>query len=324
MSDFHDFKDEWKELNDNCKIKVSKLSHYREKVELHRRRELIIPIKPPLRSLVEIFSFAWGRLYMFSGYPNSGKSEILRFLANHVALAHQCKCAAFVPEASVPVFFDELTILSRAMTHQDQSGADAYVEEYWRVLEVDEGMPDVDELIEVMEELNKEGFRFFIIDPMNWVTSSNYTSGGFEALRLALTKLKQFAKRTDSIVTYVEHPKTPSPNRDGEYPKASVFAINGGVMHWNKCDCIVLMHRIREIDAQGNSVTSKSDQVEFEVAKMKDQKYLGYPGARTIGYKWETHEYYDPNAIPTVVIKNNPEGNWSQLPKENDKDGMPF
>ena len=46
-------------------------------------------------------------------------------------------------------------------------------------------------------------------------------------------------------MTYVEHPKTPTPIR-GLIPKATAFSLAGGTMHFNKCDCMVVMHRIKD------------------------------------------------------------------------------
>jgi len=119
------------------------------------------------------------------------------------------------------------------------------------------------------------------------------TTDSWEGLRIALTMLKQFAKKTRSIVCYVEHPKTPQPNKEGEYPKVSSFLINNGVMHWNKVDCMCLIHRERSADAFGNVKSSEEDSIAFEVVKMKDQKYLGRPQTVQLRYDWKTHSYRD-------------------------------
>ena len=286
MNDFTTFADQWKKLNEESQIKPVSFQDCLPQMELHRQGKLIEIVPPPLHSLSGAFAWALERLYIFSGYPNSGKTEILRYMANHYTLATGHGCAMFTPEATTAIFYDELLIQTHSLIGSD---AQSHIQNHWRILEVEEGMPNVSQLVEVMKELReKQNYRMFIIDPMNWVASDSW-----EGLRIALTVLKQFAKKTQSIVCYVEHPKTPQANKDGEYPKVSSFLINNGVMHWNKVDCMCLIHRERSLDVYGNAKSSESDTILFEVVKMKDQKYLGRPGSVQLRYHWQTHSYSD-------------------------------
>ena len=285
-NDFNNFAQQWKKLNDESVLKAVSYQDCLPQIELHRKGELIKIVKTPLRNLDGAFSWALERLYIFSGYPNTGKTEILRFLANHYTLATGSGCAMFTPEATTAIFYDELYIMTSAII--GEANAVDHIQKHWRILEIEEGMPNVEQLIESMNDLVDDGFKFFIIDPMNWVSTDSW-----EGLRIALTMLKQFAKQTSSIVCYVEHPKTPQANKDGNYPKVSSFLINNGVMHWNKVDCMCLVHRERMIDEFGNAVSGESDFVDFEVVKMKDQKYLGRPQTVRLRYDWRIHSYFD-------------------------------
>ena len=292
MNDFEFFSKEWKKQNDKLGIKELTIADVSDQIAKHRKGEYLKPIRTPLRSLDKVFNFGRGRLTLWTGYPQSGKSEILRFLAFHYAMSQECKVGIFTPESDTVIFLDELS----QMANQYLSNADSYLSDHWTVLDIQDGMPSIDDVLAIMDELVIKGHEFFIIDPMNWITSSNYTSSAFESLRLSLTQLKQFAKRTNTCVNYVEHPKTPQANKDGEYPKANTFMVNGGVMHWNKVDSVVIMHRIRNIGEFG-AMSSKSDDVDFEVAKQKVQRIYGYPGTVRLKYNPEIFSYDDYNTF---------------------------
>lgn len=292
MNDFDYFQKEWAKQNEKLGIKQVTIADVYEDIIKHRAGNYLVPIRTPLRSLANNFNFGKGRLTLWTGYPQSGKSEILRFLGFHYGLSQKCKVGIFTPESDTVIFLDELSIMAADF----MSKSDDYLSENWTVLDIQDGMPSIDDILNIMEDLVVKGHGFFIIDPMNWITSSNYTSSAFESLRLSLTQLKQFAKRTNTCVNYVEHPKTPQANRNGEYPRANTFMVNGGVMHWNKVDAVVIIHRIRNVGEYG-AISGREDKVEFEVAKQKVQRIYGYPGTVPIRYKAETFSYYDDDIV---------------------------
>lgn len=224
---------------------------------------------------------------------NSGKSEIIRFFAVNWTLNGNGKVCIFSPESDTPILMHEVINAIQSTGTWNYDTASEFVDKYFTFLEINDnvGMPEIKSMIEEMESKEKDGFNFFIIDPMNWLTSSQYNGNTFEALRLTLTFLKQFAKRTKSVVGYVEHPKTPSPNREGEYPKANIFMVNGGTMHNNKIDACLIMHRQRSEDQYGIKTMTSSDLIVLEVAKLKMQKYLGTPDTIELNYDYRTGNY---------------------------------
>lgn len=288
MNDFEYFSKKWEQLNESFGIKKVTVYDVQDSLSMLRSGEYVKPIRTPLKSLWPCFNFGYGRLTLWTGYPQSGKSELLRFLAFHFGLNQETKVAVFSPESDTVIFLDELTKLAGNFV----DNPDQYINDNWTVLDIQDGMPSMDDIIKVMSEMVDTGHRFFIIDPMNWITSSNYTASSFESLRLSLTQLKQFAKRTDTCINYVEHPKTPQMNKDGGYPKANAFMVNGGVMHWNKVDAVVILHRNREVEEFG-AISSGGDTVDIEIAKQKIQRIFGYPATVRVRYDQRTFSYKD-------------------------------
>lgn len=282
MSDYSDFDRQWQERNDKLVLKSMKLSDYSEQRALHKAKKLVIPIESGIMTLNKAFNWRKGGLYLFTGYPQSGKSHILTQLALYQTWKFNRSVAVFTPEETSVLMLEEQIQRLTYLTGSKEK-AEQIIEEKWHVIELIDGMPTSEMLMNEMEELHIKGVNMFVIDPMNWVTSSNYTGMMAESLRLTLTGFKQFAKKNDSVVAYVEHPKTPSANKEGKYPKAHVMMVHGGIMHWNKCDCCVVMHRLKDVE-DDHVVSSDSDAVEFEVAKMKNQRIMGYP--QTIKLKY--------------------------------------
>jgi len=101
---------------------------------------------------------------------------------------------------------------------------------------------------------------------------------------------------------YVEHPKTPAPVR-GVIPRATAFSLAGGTMHFNKVDCMVVMHRLTDDDVQmkvksgeilSRMLENKENHikfVEFETVKMKSQRINGVLGSCIIEYDIKTGRY---------------------------------
>jgi hypothetical protein len=299
MNDFEKLiADQWAARQEKLSITNATFDDYVEDIQKHRRGELIIPIPTGVKALDPHFNFCEGQLNLFTGYPQSGKSEILRFLSCNWARLREGnnRVAVFSPESRTPVLIDDtiITMAGQPRGHNNTAlfnAAEKIVKDRFVFTEIGDGMPSIDEIMQNVEMLAKDDVGFFIIDPMNWITSSNYTQMMYESLRLVLTELKQFSKKTASVTNYVEHPKTPQPLKDGTYPRANVFMTNGGAMHFNKCDGIVIMHRLKNADPQGRAVHGDNDNVEFEVAKLKDQKYLGRPATIELAYDWRTGVY---------------------------------
>ena len=295
MNDFQFFKEEHQELNEQLNFIGKKVDDYEEDLQKIINKTYITPVTTGIAQLDPHFNMFMGMLFIVTGYPQSGKSEFLRFMACSYICNSRGKVAIFSPESDTPILMMDIITTIQALTKYSYQDSKKIANEYFEFIEIrdNKGMPDIQAMMDSFDDLNERGFNFFIIDPMNWVTSSLYTNqGAFESLRLTLTQLKQFAKRTKSIVAYVEHPKTPQPNREGEYPPCNIFSVNGGTMHNNKVDGAIILHRQKQEDEFGKRVSSQNDPVLCEIGKLKMQRYLGTPSNVVLKFDFKTGIYY--------------------------------
>ncbi len=295
MNDFDFFKKEHHKLNKELSFEGKTVDDYNEEIEQILDGTYIKPISSGVDRLDAHFNMFYGMLLLVTGYPQSGKSEFVRFMACVHVTRGRGKVSMFSPESDTPILMMETINTCKHILGCAFNEAKEFVNEWFEFKEIrdNKGMPDINDLMNNFDDLSIQGYNFFVIDPMNWVTSSLYTnSGSFEGLRLTLTYLKQFAKRTKSIAVYVEHPKTPIPNKDGEYPPCTIFSVNGGVMHNNKIDAGLILHRERTIGANGKAQSTESDPILIEVAKLKMQRYLGKPSSIHLTYDFKTGMYY--------------------------------
>lgn len=284
MNDASMFLDEWKQQNDLLAFENVKWNDRLVEIEKVKNGTYIEPIPTGIDRLNPHFNFFKGMLMLLTGYPQSGKSELVKNFASEWVLRKLGKVCMFSPESEIPILMNELD-------HINKLGAG--MNNWFTFMEIrdQKGMPQVHQIIEEFERLAREGHNFFVIDPLNWLTSSTYGSTMYEALRLTLTYLKQFAKQTKSVVCYVEHPNNPQANRDGEYPKCSVYNVTGGAMHFKKCDGILIAHREKNLSEFGTPEMSKADATLVEVAKLKMQKYLGTPSTVQLQYNFRDGTY---------------------------------
>ncbi len=239
-----------------------------------------------IKKLDENFRWRKGFLYAFSGYPQSGKSEILNWFMVLVAKMDNEKICMYSPESNT----NELICnLARAYLGKN----------------VDKEFDNVcskDEWNEALDKLQKKDYSYFLIDPLNWVYESTQNDNIYNYLKLSLTSLKQFAKTNDVTMIYVEHPKTPTPVK-GKIPRATAFSLAGGTMHYNKCDVMVIMHKLNDEELEemvksGEILSKVLDNnsknikfVLFESVKIKSQRINGIPGKVVLQYDLITGRY---------------------------------
>tara|TARA_R100000664_G_scaffold3047_1_gene7164 strand:+ start:1454 stop:2401 length:948 start_codon:yes stop_codon:yes gene_type:complete len=266
-----------------------------------------------INKLDENFKWRKGFLYCFSGYPQSGKSEIINYLMVLRAKHYKDKIVMYSPETNTAELVLNLCRaylgknvnpnFSNICTKEEMDIALNFVDNHFVFLENQDEMPSIKSLVKNFKKLSKKGYSNFIIDPLNWVVESNAGEQNlYQYLKLTLTILKQFAKSTDSIMIYCEHPKTPYAIK-GKIPKATAYSLAGGTMHFNKTDGMVVMHRLSEEDLEekvkSGEILSRMLEnkekhirfVEFETVKMKSQRLNGILGSCIIEYDIITGRY---------------------------------
>jgi twinkle protein len=247
--------------------------------------------KSGIEELDDIFSWRNGFVYCFTGYPGSGKSEILKWLSVLRVQLHGDKIMMYSPESDEIEIIDDIarmylgkntnTIYPDQCTDSEYMQALDWVQAHYEFIDFEQ-MPTVQTLLDTYTEAVDRGFNFFVTDPFNYVAegSSDDGQGVSRYLKTALSHMKTFAKRNKVINVIVEHPRQPRPDNNGVIPTVNQFMINGGAMWNNKMDCIV-----------GATRDWSTGMFTFETLKMKSQRYNGVPGSRELTYDIKTGRY---------------------------------
>tara|TARA_R100000988_G_C3982944_1_gene158026 strand:+ start:100 stop:1047 length:948 start_codon:yes stop_codon:yes gene_type:complete len=306
--------DEVLQKDDKSYVKKIRVQDCRDKLNDYHKNGYPLGESSGIKKLDDNFRWRYGFLYCFSGYPQSGKSEILNWLMVLRAKLNGDKICMYSPEIDI---HEHITNLARAYlgknvdiafpdkcTNEEWESALDFIDEHFIFLENGSEMPSITKLINAFEELAKEGYTAFTIDPLNWVYEGTQNDNIYSYLKLTLTSLKQFAKLHEVFMIYVEHPKTPAIQaKTGKVPKATAYSLAGGTMHFNKCDVMVVMHKLDEDDvenlvANGEILKKVLDNkennikfVQFESVKIKSQRINGTTGKVILKYNLITSRY---------------------------------
>jgi energy-coupling factor transporter ATP-binding protein EcfA2/predicted RNA-binding Zn-ribbon protein involved in translation (DUF1610 family) len=259
---------------------------------------------------------AKGGLYAWTGYPGSGKSELVKYLATLKLNLYKDKVSMLASEEDFHELQDSLIRMHLGKTTDKDSKRRVkkatWVKAYkewlipnWDII-ANDGIVDLKKLLDYWQTLIPKGFRTFIIDPFNYVAESTMEGRDISTrLKYSLSLLKVFAHRNEVDVIVVEHPKNPAPDKNGKLPRVKAWHINGGAMFNNKCDFI-------------GAITNNGDySVTIESLKVKGQRYNGKRGEKDMWYEFMTGRY----------LESDPKSNKESETKVKDwfeKDGGPI
>ena len=249
--------------------------------------------------------FKWKRtfLYTFTGYPNSGKSELLLFMAALKAKKDGSRFMLYVPESmsshegimTIDEVVDTLAhiIVGRStdpdndfqMSEEQYLDALNFINDHFVVLYPESPKPkDVLEYAQyIIDEDEKIGKTFYglIIDPWNNLLSDQRANEMLDDyIMRELIGVKHFLIKNNIIGCVVVHPKSPPVGKDGKVPPANAFTLRGGAAFNNKSDGIVSVHRphwfMESVIVNGKGISGRnSTRVEVHTFKMKNQKLVG-------------------------------------------------
>ena len=308
-----DFDDVLKRDDDAKECKEVYVNDVRDKLDAFFQDGYELGQPSYIDKLNGIFSWRKGFLYCFSGYPQSGKSEFINYAMLLRSKHYDDKVVMYSPETNT---YELITNLARAYigknvnpefdnvcTEEEYNRGLDFIQDHFVFLENQEELPSVAGLLNTFERLSGKGFDCFVIDPMNWLVESNVGETNlYNFLKVSLTNLKMFAKNYEKIVAYIEHPRTPTSVK-GKILKCNSFSLNGGVMHFNKVDCMALLHRMTKEDledklSKGDLLARQLDNldnninfVEFETVKMKSQRLNGKLGSQLLEYDFITGRF---------------------------------
>lgn len=248
-----------------------------------------------IMSLNDIFTIRPGFLYCFTGWPGSGKSEFLTQLSVLQSFLSNRKCAFYSPE-SYPIeeFIDTVIHCYLGKSTDRRYPNVCSPNEYSQGIKwVDNNFyfcdwaetPDCSTMIKAFDYLHKrEGVEIFVVDPFNSLIAEGEDRNIALGLKRNLTAFKRFAAQNKVMVWCVEHPKTPSDNKEYDQIPGPRHLF-GGTMWWNKVDVLASVHRPNREDHFDSSVV-------FKTWKIKKQELNGRPGERIIHFDIKKKRYF--------------------------------
>lgn len=245
--------------------------------------------------LDEILRLRPGFLYCFTGWPGGGKSEFLTQLSVIQANFKKRKIAFYSPE-SYPVdeFLDTFihaylgkttdVRFPHVCSDDEYKAAIKWANEYFYFCDWTD-TPNAETLLKAFKFLRGEGCEIFIIDPFNSIVTEGEDRNIAVALKKNLTLFKRFAAQERVQVWLVEHPKTPTEQKDFDTVPTNRHLF-GGTMWWNKVDVGVTIHRPNREDKNDRQVLIKT-------WKVKRQQLNGRPGENILYYDIRGNRYYE-------------------------------
>jgi len=294
-------------------------------------------LKVGFRDLDEIITWETKRLAVWTGTPQSGKSELLDYVVARLNVLYGWKTAYYSPE-NFP------TMIHFAKLHEKLIGKKfdnkhSTVDEFYAALEhIDDNFfwvspPEdftVDHILKKFEYLvKKKGVKNCVIDPFNRIERSN-GADKLDYIAGVLIKLSNFAKKHDVLVHLVAHPKKLDKDKGGFYPMATMYDISGSADFWNMSDYGISVMRTQDPETKkfltyGTIATQK---VKF--------KHLGRTDAIGFKYNYNNGRYEDEQSIiddwdysnwikkEIPLSKLTPENPQNAFNKNNDNDDDDF
>ena len=247
------------------------------------------------------FRLGRGRLVVFGGIPQHGKSAFANNLMVLQSIQHGIKWQVYGPESypAEDYFMDLIQIYcgenvipgyANQIDKYTFEKAVNFIHEHFIYVYPKDDSPTPDYILQRFEEnIISNGISGCLIDPFNQLDNDIQRTGGREDLYISnfASKYKKFGQVQDVFTWLVVHPNSNSAPLRGEKepPMPSQFNLAGGQMWNNKADDIVIIHR-------PNRETNPQDQtVIFASKKIKKQRQYGRPGERELFYEVRTGRY---------------------------------
>jgi twinkle protein len=233
------------------------------------------------------------RLAVVTGIPGHGKSELVDFICIKLNIAHEWKTAYFSPENHpVSYFYSKIAskitgkVFKQGFISQDEfEDSFNYIQDNFFFIYPEDDMSIDNILLKAKYLVKRYGIKIVVIDPYNKVEhmrDRNETET--EYISKLLDKLTSFSKRYDVLTILVAHPTKLKKEANGEYPKPTLYDINGSANFYNKCDYGISVYR-----DFARSV------VAVDVLKVKF-KHLGDGGLVTLKYNYNNGRYEHENS----------------------------
>lgn len=215
-----------------------------------------------LTNLDNLIHFKKGETVVWTGYANSGKSEVL----DTVALKLMEKDWKFLycsleklPKSHVQSLIHKITgVPIEDRRREQQEEAITFLTKHCAMIGRKDFVPTIDN-IHKMAKIYKNvyGLDALVIDPFNYVSSPHKNM--FEHVSYVMEKCTYMAQSLGISVQLVAHPKKPDKQFGKKLPELTMYSISGSADFANMADIIVAVSR------------TVDDTNKLDVMKVRDQ-----------------------------------------------------
>lgn len=246
-----------------------------------------------INAVDELFNMKEGMLYITTGHPGGGKSELIDEIMMNLSkrLGWKWAIASFEnpPATHITKMLEKYTEKpffegrSQRMSHEEMREGKRFIRDHFVFLEQKDGsMATITDIIQRIKlSIARCGVRGAVIDPYNYINMDRYDNENTGISKM-LSELSAFARANGVAIFFVAHPQKIWPRDDGSMPVPKGSHISGSAAWWAKADIGLTVHRPNE---------TTSD-VEVHVWKARF-KWLGCVGMRVIGYNMINGKYFD-------------------------------
>lgn len=211
---------------------------------------------------------------------NSGKSEFIDEICEHLNIIHDWRVAYFSPE-NAPLAYHASKLIEK-LTGKKFCKEKLPNSEYKQVKEHIQNnfffiAPHEDFKIDTILErakflVRRKGIKVLVIDPYNRLENEMGNRNESLYISSVLDKLTTFAQINDVLVILMAHPTKMQRGKDGVQEIPTLYDISGSANFYNKADFGLIVHRDRQ-----------NELVEVRVQKVKF-RHLGEPGVAKFKY----------------------------------------
>lgn len=273
-------------------------------------------------------SWRKGMIYLWTGYPNHGKSEFLFHLMLLKSAKTGAKWIIYPPEnfsvddngdltpeeignTLIHTYVGKSTDKTRSncMSALEYERAIDFIDKHFFIVYPDNYKTSPKQCLDYVQYLiDTEGSVMgVVIDPWNKLYH-DYKGGLIDDyLAVQFSMMKAFAIKNNIVLNVVVHPKAPPSGED--VPPPNAFSLRGGAMWNNGADGIFSIHRpdwFIEVMPDGSS-GRMSTRVTFNTLKLKNQKLMGILGSAELKFSRAENRYKGLNGkSPFGIIKPPP------------------
>lgn len=207
-----------------------------------------------LRALDDLYSVVPGQLTVVTGYPGSGKSELVDDMMVHLAETKGWSFAVCSFENEPRLHIAKLCskyigkpFFQSSVGRMDDTQRDralSFVSSHFSFIHSSDGeLASLDSIIDRLRAaVLRYGINGAVIDPYNYIAKPKDTAET-EWISTMLSRVRSFAAANGIHVWFVAHPTKSPQTADGKLPVPKGNAISGSAAWWAKADMGITVHR---------------------------------------------------------------------------------